>query len=86
MNPIIPARALADEERAAAEELSLLARGYVGDPDRREQVHAKGFRQFGCVDRVGLRPRLRDELYVKGMRRVRGDADELQLPDELICL
>jgi hypothetical protein len=53
-----------------------------GTQNRGEQVHAKELRQFARVDRISLGPCLSDELHVKGVRRVRADTDELQLPHE----
>ena len=65
VNAILEMGALADEKGAAPKEAVAGGGRQVGKPDREKESHAEQLGEFACVDRIGLRTRLPDELTWK---------------------
>ena len=62
---VLESGAFADEQGAAAQELTPLTSVGIREPDRRKQIDPEEFGEFARVDRIGLGPRLPNELHVK---------------------
>src|SRR5260221_2878362 len=78
MNPILEPGALTNEKRATAKTLATAPRLDIGNPDRREEIHAEQLRKCARIAWIGLGAGLPNQLDVKGV----GDVHRMALLGE----